>query len=106
MINILLVCTAGMSTSMLVKKMKEAAEKKEIEANIWSVGDADSSEAIKDADIVLLGPQVGYLLDKMKDKVNNAKPVEVINMRVYGTMNGERALNSALKQYELFKKEN
>ena len=32
--RILLLCNAGMSTSMLVKKMKESAEKRNIEAEI------------------------------------------------------------------------
>lgn len=42
MTNILLVCSAGMSTSMMVKKMQEAAAAKGIEAEIWAVGDADA----------------------------------------------------------------
>ena len=32
--NIILACAAGMSTSLLVKKMKNAAEEKGIEAHI------------------------------------------------------------------------
>ncbi|NBI07208.1 PTS sugar transporter subunit IIB [Senegalia massiliensis] len=104
MINILLVCSAGMSTSMLVKKMQEAADKKNIEANVWAVGDAESQEESKKADIILLGPQVRYLEAKMKERVDNKKPVSVIDMLVYGTMNGEKALDNALKDYEKFNK--
>lgn len=104
MINILLVCSAGMSTSMLVKKMQEAAEKKGIEANVWAVGDAESQEESKKADIILLGPQVRYLESKMKDRVGNKIPVSVIDMMVYGTMNGEKALDNALKAHEQFNK--
>ena len=55
MYNILLVCSAGMSTSMLVKKMQDAAAEKGVEATIWAVGDAESVEEVKKADIVLLG---------------------------------------------------
>ncbi len=106
MLNILLVCSAGMSTSMLVKRMQESAAAKGIEANIWSVGDADSQDATKKADIVLLGPQVRFLEKKMRDRVDNKVPVAVIDMRVYGSMNGEKALESALKTLEDFKKEN
>ncbi|MDN6730134.1 MAG: PTS sugar transporter subunit IIB [Alkalibacterium sp.] len=104
MMNILLVCSAGMSTSMLVKKMQEAAENKGLEANIWAVGDSESQEESKKADIVLLGPQVKYLESKMKERVNNEKPVSVIDMRVYGTMNGAKALDNALEVYEKFEK--
>lgn len=102
--NILLVCSAGMSTSMLVKKMQEAAENKGLEANIWAVGDSESQEESKKADIVLLGPQVKYLESKMKERVNNEKPVSVIDMRVYGSMNGAKALDNALEVYEKFEK--
>lgn len=106
MVNILLVCTAGMSTSMLVKRMQEAAEAKGIEATIWAVGDANSAEESKKADIVLLGPQVRYLKGNMEKKVEGKKPVDVIDMRVYGSMDGESALYSALELLENFKKEN
>ena len=54
MYHILLVCSAGMSTSMLVKKMQDAASEKGVEATIWAVGDAESVEEVKKADIILL----------------------------------------------------
>ncbi|MDF9824632.1 PTS system cellobiose-specific IIB component [Breznakia sp. PF5-3] len=96
MTNILLVCSAGMSTSALVKKMQEAAEEKGIEANIWAVGDAESENHIGKADVICLGPQVRYLESKMKERVNNEKPVMVIDMASYGTMNGAKVLEEAL----------
>lgn len=96
MTNILLVCSAGMSTSALVKKMQEAAEAKGIEANIWAVGDSQSAEEVLKADVVCLGPQVRYLEKKMKERVNNEKPVMVIDMASYGMMNGAKVLEDAL----------
>lgn len=97
MYKILLVCSAGMSTSLLVTKMQKAADEQGIDAKVWAVGDAESTEAAKDADIVLLGPQVRYLEKQMKERVNNEKPVAVIDMVAYGTMNGEKVLADALK---------
>lgn len=35
--NILLACSAGMSTSLLVTKMEEAAKVKGLEVTIWAV---------------------------------------------------------------------
>lgn len=99
MVNILLICSAGMSTSLLVTKMQKAAEAKNIEANIWAVGDAESSSNIPKADIVLLGPQVRFLLSKVRGQANG-KPVESIDMVSYGTMNGEKVLDFALKTLE------
>ena len=60
--NILLICSAGMSTSMMMKRMKEAAAAKHINANIWAVGEGLAKEHIPKADIILLGPQVRYLI--------------------------------------------
>ena len=62
----LLVCAAGMSTSLLVNRMKEAAETKEIEFQIEAhpVGQIEKYGAA--ADVILLGPQVRYELKNVK----------------------------------------
>ena len=78
MVNILLVCSAGMSTSMLVKRMQESAEAKGLEANIWAVGDANSKDAAKKADIILLGPQVRYLKSKTEKMVDGRDRKSVV----------------------------
>ncbi len=95
-VNILLCCAAGMSTSLLVTKMEKSAKEKETTCKIWAVpGDAVRNH-IDDADILLLGPQVRYLLPQMK-KLGEEKgiPVEVINPVHYGMCNGEEVLKSA-----------
>lgn len=81
---------------MLVKKMQDAASERGVEATIWAVGDVDSAEEVKKADIVLLGPQVRYLEKKMNERVNHEKPVAVIDMMAYGTMNGAKVLDQAI----------
>jgi len=87
-----------MSTSMLVKRMQDAASEKGVEAEIWAVGDSESVEEVGKADIVLLGPQVRYLEKKMNERVNHEKPVQVIDMAAYGTMNGAKVLDQALSK--------
>ena len=91
--KILLVCSAGMSTSMLVKKMKEAAAAAGEKHEIWAVAQSDAKANFGKADVILIGPQVQFLADKFKDETN--KPIEVIPMRDYGTMNGEKVLAQA-----------
>lgn len=95
--RIMLVCCAGMSTSLLVKKMQDAAVQKGIEVEIFAVGEAEAKEH-EDIDVVLLGPQVRYLLSKMQ-KLMEPKgiPVGVIDSILYGTMNGEAVLKKALE---------
>ena len=64
--NILLCCSAGMSTSLLVTKMEAAAKARGLEGKIWAVsGDAVKTN-IDQADVLLLGPQVRYMLSSMK----------------------------------------
>ena len=37
--NILLCCSGGFSTSLVVSKMKEAAKQKGVDCRIWAVGE-------------------------------------------------------------------
>lgn len=92
--NIVLVCAAGMSTSLLVNKMKDAAKEENFECTINAYSASSSSEAIKKSDIVMLGPQVKYLLEKMR-KENPDKTIVSIDMRMYGAIDGKGVLNQA-----------
>ena len=95
--KILLVCAAGMSTSLLVNKMKAAAKEKGIEIDIDALPVSECSSVIDKADIVLLGPQVRFQKPQVDALVKGRIPVEVIDMRLYGTMNGKVILEGVLK---------
>lgn len=94
--NILLCCAAGMSTSLLVTKMEKAAKDQGIEAKIWAVSADAVRNHIDEADVLLLGPQVRYLLPQMK-KLGEEKniPVDAINPVHYGMCNGAEVLKFA-----------
>lgn len=98
--TIMLVCAAGMSTSLMVSKMKKSAEAKGIEADIFAIsaGEADSYLAEKKVDVLLLGPQVRFMKAEFEKKVVPLGiALDVIPMTDYGMMNGEKVLNQALK---------
>ncbi|MCD7893178.1 MAG: PTS sugar transporter subunit IIB [Erysipelotrichaceae bacterium] len=95
--KILLVCNAGMSTSMLVQRMEKAAKEDGIEAEIKAVPFTEAEKMIADWDVILLGPQVRHQLKSLEKKAEGITPVAVIDMRDYGTMNGENVLKAALK---------
>ncbi|SCG84262.1 PTS system, cellobiose-specific IIB component [Proteiniborus sp. DW1] len=98
MIKVMLVCSAGMSTSLLVTKMNTAAVKNGIDVTIFAVAEADAKRQFDEVDVVLLGPQVRFLLPKMKELLEpKGIPVDVINGMDYGMMNGEKVLNQALE---------
>jgi PTS system cellobiose-specific IIB component len=95
--RITLVCGAGMSTSLLVVKMNEAAKKLGIEAKIIAVAEAELRHHIEETDVLLIGPQVRFLLNKYKASYEpKGIKVDVINSIDYGMMNGEKVLNYAL----------
>lgn len=64
MIKIMLACSAGMSTSLLVTKMEDAAKENGIEAKIWAISEVNLKNEIENCDVLLLGPQVRYVLGK------------------------------------------
>jgi cellobiose PTS system EIIB component len=96
--KILLVCSAGMSTSLLVTKMEASAKEKGIEGKIWAVAGDAARANMGEADVVLLGPQVRYMLSQMQEmsKDFNNTPVDVINSLHYGMLNGEAVLEHAM----------
>lgn len=98
MITITLVCASGMSTSMLMAKMKDSAKKKGVEAEIVAMPESTFRTSGKSTDILLLGPQVSYLLGDMKKEFEpKGVKVMLIDMVDYGMMNGEKVLEQSLK---------
>lgn len=97
--NILLICANGMSTSLLVEKMKKAAELKKIE-DITIVADSidNLDSLVTKYDVILLGPQIKYK-EQAVSKVCAAanKPYRCIPPMVYGMVNGEKTLELALE---------
>lgn len=100
--KIILVCAYGMSTSMLMKKMKAAAEEQGIELEVSAETPVEVQEAQKEADIILLGPQVAYHKAAVKN-IYTDTPVEAIDMMAYGMMDGKKVLADAIKALEASK---
>nr|WP_091498135.1 PTS sugar transporter subunit IIB [Amphibacillus marinus] len=95
----MLVCSAGMSTSLLVTKMQKEAENKAIEVDIFAVSASEVDHVMlqKDIDVLLLGPQVRYLQTQFEKKLKDKNiPIDCINMKDFGLMNGEKVLDQAL----------
>ena len=89
---------AAMSTSALVRKMKDAAKAENYECDI-SAHSVSEAKNYADADIILLGPQVRYRLKEVRGHLPNNK-VEVIDMKDYGMMNGKGVLDHVRKVLE------
>jgi len=94
--NIVLICAAGMSTSLLVSKMEKAAAEDGYDCKIQAYAVNEAPRVIPEADVVLLGPQVRFNLKDFRAKFPEKK-IELIDMVQYGTMNGKAVFETAKK---------
>ena len=96
---IMLACAAGMSTSMLVQRMQDAAKAAGKDYKIFAKSTADIDSELASAekpDVLLLVPQVQYMKNEVKKKTDEAGiPMDVINMMDYGMMKGDKVLATA-----------
>lgn len=104
MLHIMLVCAGGMSTSLLMNKMKEAAKHRGIDINVWATAQSDAKNHYDTSDCVLVGPQIRFAIKKMEAEINGRCPIQGIEMKDYGSMNGEKVLDLALQLIEGFGK--
>ncbi|MFT3944161.1 MAG: PTS sugar transporter subunit IIB [Ancrocorticia sp.] len=93
--KVLLVCAAGMSTSLLVSNMQKFAEEGDF-VKAEPIGELEA--VIDNYDVILLGPQIRFKEKEVK-KLADPKgiPSGVIDMRAYGMMDGKTAMDQARK---------
>src|SRR5699024_34757 len=93
--KILLVCSEGMSTSILVKKMQETAEKENKDYEIEALALSEAESKIDEVDVILLGPEVSYQKAQVEKIADGKVPIDVIGMQQYGMMDREGVLKQA-----------
>lgn len=97
MYKIFLLCENGASTGMVVRKMREAAKKYGIDAEIQAYPYTQLENFIDEADAILLGPQIAYKRDDIvKAFPDCAKKIDDIKPMDFGMMNGEKILKDAI----------
>lgn len=102
MINILLMCAGGFSSSLLMQRTQAAADQTKYEFKVNAVAYDQNCPLIKTADVVLLGPQVRFHLDEFK-RLFPDKPVDVISMPAYGACDGVAVFKQAVSVYKASK---
>lgn len=94
-----LFCDQGMSTSLLASIMQDCANEHLLPIEILAFPHKKISGIIEERhpDVILLGPQVKYLLEETKRKFKDYEiPILLIDQEDYGMMNGEKVLKKAL----------
>ena len=93
--RILLACGAGLSTSILMKKMEKYCADKGEDLKIEAIPVGNVEGYQDEYDCVLIGPQVSYRLDELKQTLKI--PVAGIPSLDYAVGNAENVMKLAHK---------
>lgn len=96
--RIVLACCSGMSTSLLMAKMRDEAKQRGLDVDIRAVGQEKAKDELQNADVMLIGPQMRFLLDDLrKEAERQGVPIDVIDLQAYGLADGKAVLDQALR---------
>lgn len=101
-VKVLLSCTSGFTTSFFAEKLNGAAQTLGLDYDFSAVPYTDLFEAAMDKDVIMLAPQIGYLLKKAKEVLKD-KIIIQIPADVFATYNVTRTVD--LIKEELARKE-
>jgi cellobiose PTS system EIIB component len=97
MLRVLIVCSWGMSTSLLVESMLTAASARKCELTVEALSAGEYAEKVEACDVVLIAPQIRHLRKSIEKLASLAgKPVALIEPFHYATMNGQAVLEQVL----------
>ena len=91
--KVIMFCAGGLSSSLLVNKVNEAARKRNINL-VYEAYGSRSFTKLEGADALLVAPQVRHLKKTYDEKVK--MPTAYIDFKSYGSMDGDAVLNLAL----------
>ena len=77
---------------------QKSSQKKKVEVTVKAASESQLDDRINEIDYLLIGPHLSYMLNDLQEqtKDKNVKAA-VIPQAVYGTLNGEKALDLILK---------
>ncbi len=91
--KLLLICQGGMSTSILMNKMKKYASAHDIELEVKATSISEYAEDAPNYDVLLVGPQASYRVDEVAK--TTGKPTGSIAPVDYGIGNVENIMKQA-----------
>ena len=101
MVNIILVCAMGMSTSLMVNRMKTAAKSLNADVNIVAMSSDEFIEEPISTDALLIAPQISFRTEEIKELFGQKiQIIEEISQSEYGMMKGEQVLKRVLEKLE------
>lgn len=96
-VKIMLACGTGQSSGFMASRMRRAAKKLEVSAEINARSDAEIDENLDRIHVLLLGPHLKYMEEEVKERAKSSNVVvAVIPQDVYGALDGEKAVEIAI----------
>ena len=95
----LLICTAGITTGLLVKNVQNAANERGLDIHVYSAPAIIAEQAIQSQaiDALMIGPQSKYEIARLKDFLTyKAVPYKLISKENYEILDGEAVLEEII----------
>ena len=95
----LLICTAGITTGLLVKNVQNAANERGLDIHVYSAPAIIAEQAIQSQaiDALMIGPQSKYEIARLKDFLTyKAVPYKLISRENYEILDGEAVLEEII----------
>ena len=95
----LLICTAGITTGLLVKNVQNAADERGLDIHVYSAPAIIAEQAIQSQAIdgMMIGPQSKYEIARLKDFLTyKAVPYKLISKENYEILDGEAVLEEII----------
>lgn len=95
----LLICTAGITTGLLVKNVQNAADERGLNIHVYSAPAIIAEQAIQSQaiDALMIGPQSKYEIARLKDFLTyKAVPYKLISRENYEILDGEAVLEEII----------
>lgn len=85
-----------MSTGIMRLRLEEEAKKRGIDAKVDAIPMVELEDHKEDADVILLGPQIRFALEDIKNSAEGV-PAVVIAPQDFGSMNAQRVFDEVLE---------
>lgn len=96
--RILLICGSGASSGFMAAAIRKAAKKRGVAVSVKAASESQLDERMSEIDYLLIGPHLSYMLGDIEAQTKGRQvTAAVIPQAIYGTLNGEKALDLILR---------
>lgn len=100
-IRVLLSCSAGLTTAMFADNLNSVAEMLNLDFHFDAVSYLSIYEEVENYDVVLIAPQIGYMLNRLKESLVN-KPVLQIPTAFFASYDALSAIKFVQEELDKF----